>query len=85
MTDHDTTDLPLSWGPDSPFRYIGGDVSLDFVNTVVWTDRGLLNDRLTDYDRLTAWAVGAGIITPVEGERLRRMAASRPEAGGAGG
>ena len=72
------TPTPLTWGPDSPFKYVAGDPGLDLVNTAAWTDRGLLNDRLTDYARLTHWAVGAGLIDRTEGERLRREAASRP-------
>ncbi len=70
---------PLTWGPDSPFKYIGGDPALDLVNTAAWTDRGLLNDRLTDYARLTHWALGAGLIDRTEAERLRREAAARPD------
>lgn len=70
---------PLTWGPESPFRYIGGDPSLDLVNTAAWSERGLLNDRLTDYARLIEWAVAAGLVPAAEGERLRRLAAARPD------
>ena len=68
----------LSSSPDLPFKYVGGDPSLDLVNTVDWTSRGPENDRLTDYARLTRWAEGAGIVSRREGERLRREAAARP-------
>jgi predicted RNA-binding Zn ribbon-like protein len=49
------------------------------VNTVDWTARGLESERLTDYERLTHWAEGAGVLSPDEGERLRREAARRPD------
>lgn len=78
MPDFATAQPPLTWGPDSPFRYVGGDSSTDFVNTAVWTGRGLLNDRLTGFGRLVDWAVGAGVVTAVDAARLRRAAAARP-------
>ena len=59
-----------------PFKYIGGDPALDLVNTVDFTDRGLENERLTDYNRLTQWAEGAGITSPRAGTALRRLAAA---------
>lgn len=68
----------LSFDPELPFKYVGGDPCLDLVNTVDWTVRGLENDRLTDYARLTRWAEGAGIVSRREAERLRRDGAARP-------
>jgi predicted RNA-binding Zn ribbon-like protein len=69
---------PLSSAADLPFKHIGGDPSLDLVNTVDWTSRGLELERITDYDRLTRWAEGAGVIGRSVAERLRRSAATRP-------
>lgn len=57
-----------------PFKYLGGNVSLDLVNTVDWTRRGLAHERLTSYDRLTRWAEGAGLVRSPHGERLRAAA-----------
>lgn len=68
----------LSFDPDLPFKYVGGDPCLDLVNTVDWTRRGLEKDRLTDYARLTRWAEGAGIVSRREAERLRREGVERP-------
>ena len=68
----------LSFAPDLPFKYVGGDPCLDLVNTVDWTGRGLDKDRLTDYARLTRWAEGAGLVSRREAERLRREGAARP-------
>ena len=71
--------VALSADASLPFKYIGGDPSLDLVNTVDWTPKGLEYERLTDYERLTGWAVGAGVISEPEAERLRQKAAKRPE------
>jgi predicted RNA-binding Zn ribbon-like protein len=63
-----------------PFKYVGGDPSLDLVNTVDWTSRGLTQERLEDYERLTRWAEGAGIVAPRLAAQLRAIAAERPRA-----
>ncbi len=61
-----------------PFKYLGGNVSLDLVDTVDWTRRGLANERLSDCQRLIRWAEGAGIVSGRDAERLRSMALSHP-------
>jgi predicted RNA-binding Zn ribbon-like protein len=63
---------------DLDFIYVGGNPALDLVNTVDWTSRGLENERLTDYDRLTRWAEGAGVLPAKAGATLRARAAQRP-------
>ena len=60
------------------FAFIGGDPSLDLVNTVDWTAGGPANERLTDYAALLAWGVAAGAVPPAAAERLRRAAAAHP-------
>lgn len=76
-----TAPAPLSLSPELPLKFIGGDPSVDFVNTVDWTSRGLEHDRIPDYERFTEWAQEAGVITADVGERLRkRAAAARPRA-----
>ncbi len=73
--------LPASSAaPDLPFKYVGGDPSLDLVNTVDWTRQGLVDERLTDYVRLTRWAEGAGLVSTRAAQRLRRQGADRPAA-----
>lgn len=69
---------PVSLAPDAPFRYVGGDPSLDFVNTATWTDRGVLRERLTDYARLVEWAEGAAVIDAAAAARLLQRARRRP-------
>jgi predicted RNA-binding Zn ribbon-like protein len=66
------------FAPDAPFRYVGGAPSLDFVNTVDWTTRGLELDRLTDYARLLEWARGAGLLDASDARRLAAGAVRRP-------
>lgn len=61
-----------------PFKYVGGDASLDLVNTVDWTARGPIKERLTDYTRLTRWAEGAGVISKSNAQALRRRATAKP-------
>jgi len=61
-----------------PFKYIAGDPSLDFVNTVDWTERGPIQERLTGYARLTRWAEGIGIVSKADAERLRKAGAAKP-------
>lgn len=68
---------PRSVDDSLPFRFVGGDVSLDLVNTVDWTDRGPERDRLGSYNRLVDWAVAAQILDELEAARLRRRAATR--------
>lgn len=70
--------MPSLPAPDPRrFRYVGGDPSLDLVNTVDWTPDGLADERLVDYPALLSWAEGAGLIQPAEAARLRRKAAAR--------
>ncbi len=69
---------PLTLAPNLPFKYVGGDPSIDLVNTVDWTSGGPVDERLTDYDRLTRWAEGAGLLNVRQGARLRARAAEHP-------
>ncbi|MGQ0643027.1 MAG: CGNR zinc finger domain-containing protein [Gemmatimonadaceae bacterium] len=66
------------FAPDAPFRFVGGDPSLDFVNTADWTPRGLERDRFTDYDRLVEWARGAGLVGTAEARRMGQSAVRHP-------
>src|ERR1041385_3561498 len=61
-----------------PFKYVGGDPAIDFVNTVDWTSRGPERDRLFSFERLLEWAEGAGILTRKSGAALRAQAKANP-------
>ena len=73
-----TVPAPLTLAPHLPLKYVGGDPSIDLINTVDWTARGLVDDRLTDYERLTRWAEGAGLVNARQGARLRARALEHP-------
>jgi len=60
------------------FKFIGGDLALDLVNTTDWPELGPRAERLTDYGRFLAWAEGAGAIRKTEAAALRRRAALEP-------
>jgi predicted RNA-binding Zn ribbon-like protein len=64
-----------SLAPDLPFKFVGGDLSLDFVNTVDWTPGGLEHDRLDSYERLVEWARGGGVMPEAQARTLRETAA----------
>jgi predicted RNA-binding Zn ribbon-like protein len=66
-----------------PFKYIGGDPAVDLVNTVDWTRKGLRDERLHDYERLTRWAEGADVLSPELAAKLRRRAAKNLSAASA--
>jgi len=70
----------LSFAPELPLKFVGGDASLDLVNTVDWTLAGPVNERLADYRRLVAWGRGAGVVDRSEAERLSRVASDHPRA-----
>ncbi|HSE27252.1 MAG TPA: ABATE domain-containing protein [Gemmatimonadales bacterium] len=61
-----------------PLRFVGGDPALDLVNTVDWTPRGQVDERLDDYGRLAEWAHGAGLASRREAAALAARAAARP-------
>ena len=69
---------PERFAADAPFRFVGGDPCLDFVNTADWTRRGLASDRFTSYERVVEWALGAKIVRPSHARRLRRAAVRHP-------
>src|SRR3954470_20572665 len=73
-----TAPKPLSSAGQLPFKYVGGDPSLDLVNTVDWTVRGPAEDRLTDYERLTRWAEGTSAIASRQGAQLRALSVAHP-------
>jgi predicted RNA-binding Zn ribbon-like protein len=65
----------------TPYRYVGGDPSIDFVNTVDWVDNGL--DRFTSYDRVVEWAEGTEgtpVISAETAAGLRSLAEREPAA-----
>ena len=70
--------VPSSFEPHLRFKYVGGDPAVDLVNTVDWTRRGPIAERLTSYERLTRWAEGGELISVRLGEALRARAREHP-------
>jgi len=60
------------------FKFLGGDLALDLVNTTDWPEAHATTERLTDYGRFLAWAEAAGAIRKAEALALRRRAALEP-------
>lgn len=67
-----------AFDPLSPFKYVGGDPSVDFVDTADWTTRGPEVDRFTSYARVVEWAAGAEVLSPGASRRLSKLAAADP-------
>lgn len=65
--------------PSTPFTFIGGDPSVDFVNTVDWTSRGPELDQFSSYERVLDWAGGAGLLDSGAVAQLRATAETNPE------
>lgn len=66
------------WNHRQPFELTGGNLCLDFVNTVDNRTSGKPEDRLTSYGELLRWAQQAGILSLKQVERLVNLAADAP-------
>ncbi len=64
--------------PTLPFKFVGGRVALDLLNTADWPSTGPALDRLASYERLLEWAEEVGIVSSAASGRLRKRAASHP-------
>lgn len=73
----------LSLLPDEPFRFVGGHLAADLVNTVNWESDGLRRDRLADHDRLVEWALAASAVDRRQAAAIRRSARAEPDAAAA--
>ena len=64
--------------PEPAFAFVGGDPALDLVNTVDWTAKGPVAERLVDYPAVLRWAAVGRVIPSAVADRLRRRAAAHP-------
>ncbi|MBB6099859.1 putative RNA-binding Zn ribbon-like protein [Deinobacterium chartae] len=65
---------------DAPrFSFLGGQVCLDFANTVDWHASATPTDRLRSYPDLLAWGVQAGLLDEPAAMRLLEAAAHDPQ------
>lgn len=63
---------------DYQFKLRGGQLALDFANTVSWHARAEPGELLTDYARVLAWGEQTGALTAAERARLATAAAGDP-------
>ena len=64
---------------DRLFEWIGGDLALDFTDTVSWDGDTLRGDRLTSYRDLVRWAREGGLLTDDRSAPLLGAAERQPE------
>ncbi len=63
-------------------KRLGGDVALDFCNTLVGWGDPVPRDYLVGYEHLVVWARDAGLVSPEQAHRLRVRAQREPQAAG---
>jgi predicted RNA-binding Zn ribbon-like protein len=61
-------------------KRLGGDVALDFCNTLVGWGDAVSRDYLLGYEHLVVWAGDAGLVSPEQARRLRARARREPRA-----
>lgn len=65
--------------PKTPFEYSGGNLCLDFANTVdYWRPVDQRTDLFTDYPRLLQWGEESGAISRRTADQLRQVASDAP-------
>ena len=63
----------------SALRLVGGNLALDFANTVEGTTEGEIErEHLLGYEDLVSWGYHVGILSGEDGERLLRKGRERP-------
>jgi len=62
------------------YSFVGGNLSIDFTNTVNSRWSGEAQDKFSNYRDLVAWARQAGLTGEAEARRLVRAAERNPEA-----
>src|SRR5215813_5823194 len=60
------------------FQFVGGDLCLDFCNTVGGKRGGIAREKLHSLDDFISWAQQAELLKPGQVEELRLYAARRP-------
>lgn len=60
------------------FKFLGGHIALDFINTVDWRISEEPSDRLQRYADLVAWGRQAGVLTPERARTLLATARTEP-------
>ena len=66
-------------GDNDRFKLLGGQLALDFANTVNWHAAPYPGELLTDYGRLLAWGEQTGAIAATSASDARAAAARDPQ------
>ena len=69
----------LNPAPPRKFQFVGGELCLDFCNTVGGKRKGVAREYLTRYEDFVSWSEQAGLIENSCSESRLRRAARRPE------
>lgn len=62
------------------YEFIGGDLGLDFINTLEHHDGPVQENVLTSWRDLVDWAAGAGLVTSPMAKTLRGLGTKNPRA-----
>ena len=66
--------------PPRIIKLVGGQLSLDFTNTVSWRGREIPEEQLNTYQDLLNWSSLAGILREDDARNLSREGSIQPEA-----
>jgi predicted RNA-binding Zn ribbon-like protein len=66
--------------PPRTVKLVGGQLSLDFINTVSWRGREIPEEHLNTYQDLLNWSILAGILGEDEVQNLSREGSIQPKA-----
>ena len=66
--------------PPRTIKFVGGQLSLDFTNTVSWRGRQIPEEQLNTYQDLLDWSSLAGILGKEDARNLSREGSIQPEA-----
>ena len=68
--------------PTKRFQLVGGDLCLDFTNTVGGKRGVIARENLHAYRDFLSWSQQAGVVDGLQAERLATLAAERPSEAG---
>lgn len=63
-----------------PFKWVGGWLCLDFVDSKNWANHDPIYERFHGYEDLVRWNEAAGRLSALEGQQLLTQAARQPAA-----